>query len=535
MPVMSKPELCGAALMAASLLAGCASPPPGADIGGIGAMVDGGSVIVSGVPSSDNAAGSATPALDVPLVLDLEEALILALENNRALRVQRFTPELRREAEEMAERVFDPVVSGLVSERRVRGETRGDAPAGSGDATRGELELSVTRPPGTRLALELEADRLKRAGDDERNAARLGLTATQPLLRGAGRAANLVEVRQARVDTELSGHELRGITEALAARVETAYIDYLLSGRRVSIVEESLRVAERQIEEIRHRIAVGDLPDSELAAAEAEVALREEALINARSERESLRVRLVRLVQPELLARPRSEVIAREPQAPPDGALEQLEMHLDQAMAGRPDLNQARLLVKRGELELVRTANGLLPRMDVFARLGRTGYADSFADAFSDLGGDAYDVTVGLGFEWPVGGRVARARHRQAGLAREQAEESLRNIEDLAREDVHLAHLEVRRALRQMDATSATRRLQEEKVRAEAAKYAAGESTALIVAQAQRDLLAARVAEAESAANYRKALVDLYRLDGSLLERRGIRAPGAPEGRFQAK
>jgi len=53
-----------------------------------------------------------------------------------------------------------------------------------------------------------------------------------------------------------------------------------------------------------------------------------------------------------------------------------------------------------------------------------------------------------------------------------------------------------------------------------------GKSTSFSVAQAQRDLLASRIAEARALANYLKALIKLHRQDGSLLERRGISAAG---------
>jgi outer membrane protein TolC len=53
-----------------------------------------------------------------------------------------------------------------------------------------------------------------------------------------------------------------------------------------------------------------------------------------------------------------------------------------------------------------------------------------------------------------------------------------------------------------------------------------GRSTAFLVSQAQRDLLSSQIAEVRAVANYLKALVALYTLEGSLLERRGIEAPG---------
>jgi outer membrane protein TolC len=92
--------------------------------------------------------------------------------------------------------------------------------------------------------------------------------------------------------------------------------------------------------------------------------------------------------------------------------------------------------------------------------------------------------------------------------------------------DVRTAYIEVRRSKQQIAASSATRRLNEEKLRIETEKLRVGKSTSFLVAQAQRDLLISRIAEVQALANYIKALVNLYQQDGSLLERRGIGAPG---------
>ena len=46
------------------------------------------------------------------------------------------------------------------------------------------------------------------------------------------------------------------------------------------------------------------------------------------------------------------------------------------------------------------------------------------------------------------------------------------------------------------------------------------------MAQAQRDLLSSKITEIETITNYLKDLIELYRLEGSLIERRGIMAPG---------
>jgi outer membrane protein TolC len=92
--------------------------------------------------------------------------------------------------------------------------------------------------------------------------------------------------------------------------------------------------------------------------------------------------------------------------------------------------------------------------------------------------------------------------------------------------DVRIAHIEVDSTQQQIEASSATRRFNEEKLRTETEKLRVGKSTSFLVAQAQRDLLVSRIAEVQALANHLKALIDMYRLDGSLLERRGIAAPG---------
>ena len=197
------------------------------------------------------------------------------------------------------------------------------------------------------------------------------------------------------------------------------------------------------------------------------------------------------------------------------------------AMRMRPDLNQARLLVQRGELQVLRTRNGLLPRLDLFATFGKTGYAETFGGAWKRVGGGSYDLLVGLSMEHPLGNHEGRADHRRAVLSRRQAEHAVRNLEQLAEMDVQTAHIEVNRAREKVAAVGATRRLDEEKLRIETERFRAGQASSFQVARAQRDLVRRQIDEAEAVAEYGKALVELYRLEGSLLRHRGVEAPGA--------
>ena len=112
--------------------------------------------------------------------------------------------------------------------------------------------------------------------------------------------------------------------------------------------------------------------------------------------------------------------------------------------------------------------------------------------------------------------------HQTAVLTKQQSEEAMENLRELAEVDVRSAYIEVESAKKQIEATEATYKLQEEKLRIETEKFRFGKSTILLVAQAQRDLLESRIATTRAIVTYLKSFVDLYRLEGSLLERRGL-------------
>jgi outer membrane protein TolC len=504
---------------------------------GVGWAVDGPAVPVDTAVTmplaSDEPSSAAPTSLPAgPIKVTVKEAVWLCLENNRALAAERLTPSIVQTFEDEERALFDPVFDAEVAATRRKAERQ--ARAGSqtesftSDTLDGTLALDQYFPTGTALTLEAASEMSDSTlYDDPFYASRLGLTVTQALLRGFGPRVNLVRLRQARLDTRLSAFELRGFSEALVAEVEATYWNYALARRRIEIVEESLKVARQQRDETEELIAVGRLARAELAAVQAEVAAQEQALIEARAAKEAIRLQLLRLLNPPVDDLWQRDIELVHPPKLPEIDLDGVEAYVAVARRLQPLLNQARLQVRRGDLELVKTRNGLLPLMELFVTLGQSGYADSFGRSVDRIDdGDNYDALAGIRFSYPFFNREARARHRRAELSRDQAEKALDNLSQLVEVDVRTAYIEVERTRQQIDATSVTRRFNEEKLRTETEKLRVGKSTSFLVAQAQRDLLVSRIAEVEALVNYLKALIDLYRQDGSLLERRGISAPG---------
>jgi outer membrane protein len=391
----------------------------------------------------------------------------------------------------------------------------------------GSAGLSKFFATGTKVALE-GTTRLddSSADADPYAATRGGVSVVQSLLKGAGESVNLASLRQARLDTRSTEYQLRGFAEALAARIENTYWAYALAQRQIDIYTDSLKLAEQQLAETRARIAVGKTAELELSAAEAEVASRQTGLINARSELDKTRIRFQNLLNPNGANAYLRDIALLDPLAMPRDPLDDVSNHVAVAMRMRPDLNETRLAIQRGDLEVVKTRNGLLPRLDLFVRLGSSGYADSFQPSARRVNGDFTDASAGLEFAYALGNNSAKAQHQRAALSREQDSEILANMQQLAEMDVRSAYVEIVRAREEAEATAVLVKRREETARSETEKFRVGKSTSLSVAQTQRDLLASQIQQAEAIVNCLQSFSDLYLSEGSLLERRGIEAPG---------
>jgi outer membrane protein len=461
-----------------------------------------------------------------PIELSVEQATMLALRNNRDLKVQQLTPVITGTFEQIERSKFDPELFAeadyFKEKAKETSRSSGEQFSVSADEAGGIAGLRQLLPTGTTVEASISQDRTISNRAPEQQTARLGLSVTQALLRGFGPAVNLTSVRLAEIDTLASINELQGFAEALLADTEIAYWNYVLAKKEIAIFEESLEIARKQRQEVEERIEVGVLPEIEVAAARAEEASRVQALINARSQLEDSRLRLLRLISPDNGSHLDLMILTTsEPDILPE-PITDLADRLQLAEQFRPDLNEARLRLQQNRLETIVTRNGLLPQLDLFIALGKTGYADSFSQSFQELNQDTYDFTAGVRLSYFLGNREAQARNLAAYATQQQSSEAVANLRQLVRFEVRIAVNEVERTRQLIGASRETRIYQEQSLEAEKERFDVGASTALQVAQAQRDLLRTQIAEVEAIVNYRIARVVLYLAEGSLLAYRGI-------------
>lgn len=463
--------------------------------------------------------------------LTVEQAIAFAMTNNRDLQVEQVNPALASTLEDIERGVYDPELFGelefLKEESSEVNEFTGTRSTGKENDRNTLIGLRQKLPTGTILEASVGQEKSDLSNDPKEHRTRAGLTITQSLLRGLGPTVNLVTLRQTELNTAISNYELRGFTETLLAETETSYWDYVLAGQKIDIFERSLAVALQQLDEIQQRIEVGTLPRIQGAAAKTEVSRREQALIDVRSTLEERRLRLLRLINPGSKVQFDLQVRAISTAEMNPTPITDLHDRLQLAEQSRPDLDEARLRLKQHRLQTIMTQNGLLPRLDLFINLGKTGYADSFSNSFKDLDENNHDFSAGIKLSHYLNNRQAKAQDLAAHLSHRQAKEAVENLKDLIELDVRLAVNEFERTRKLITASRATRLLQDETLAAEKERFDVGVSTALLVAQAQRDLLQSAIFEAEAIINCRKALIQLYLAEGSLLDRRGVKIAGS--------
>ncbi len=464
-----------------------------------------------------------------PLNITVSDAIFMALENNRSLLVERINPSIQETFEDEERAVFDPILNAtgsvLQNDSRLLNSSGRYEDHSASSVFQGSVSLKEFFPSGTFVEVGTVT---KKTNSDQYNepyaTTRLGLTVTQSLLQGKGTHVNTARLRQSRLETDITRYELRGFSESLLAQVEYTYWDYALSLRQMEIVEESLKLARQQISETEEMIKVGKMAEAELAALEAEAAAQQQGLIDAGSTLESNRLRLIRLINPPGNNPWEREITLVHPPTLPEIRYDDIGVHVALSMKMRPEINQAKLDIQKNDIEIVRTRNGLLPRMDLFITLGKSGYADSFSGSVGDIKEESYDMMMGLNFEYPIFNRKGSAQQRRAVLNRDKAKAALDNLEQIIELDVRSAYIDLHRTKEQISASTATRKFQEENLRTETEKFRVGRSTNLLVAQVQRDLLQSRINEVSSIVNYLKAIVYFYRMEGTLLEHRDITA-----------
>jgi outer membrane protein len=373
----------------------------------------------------------------------------------------------------------------------------------------------------------------------------------QPLLKGFGYRSNAIFIRQAKTNRKVADSVFRQQVITTVSQVLTLYWDLVYYRDNVRVAERSLALAEKTLSDNKRQVEIGTLAPIEVVRAESEVATRQQELIVAqtslRQQQNLLKTALAKQVDDQLAA---AEIEPTNPLPVPKAEdIPPLDEALKVAAQNRPELEQADLNLQNQELVVKSNRNGLLPQFDIFASYSGSGLSgnrlirDNTGQVIDvdpngalqaltqTMQGQFPDYSVGFSFQVPIRNRSAQADAARALLERRQLRAQLQRTKNQVAQEVRNAEIALIQAKAQIEAAQKAVVLAQQTLDAEQKKFQLGESTVFMVIQAQRDLVAAEVAEVQARSTYAKALTQFSQSTGTTLEKHNIQFSDALEGK----
>jgi len=207
----------------------------------------------------------------------------------------------------------------------------------------------------------------------------LGLTITQPLLRGFGIDLNRRYIRIAKNGQKVADLVFRQQVIDTIAGILRLYTDLVSLNEDVKVKRESLRLAQRLYDDNKDKVDQGSLAPIEVTRAQAQVAASQQALISA----EGLVRQQELIVITALTRRGLANAAIRDTRIVPTDSVTipdketatAIEDLVAEALKNRPDLAQAGIQVENSQISLKGSLNALRPAIDLVGIMQNGGLA----------------------------------------------------------------------------------------------------------------------------------------------------------------
>jgi outer membrane protein len=366
----------------------------------------------------------------------------------------------------------------------------------------------------------------------------LGVTVTQPLLRGFGSELNRRFIHIAKNSEKISDYVFAQQAIVTVSGLIRLYDDLVSLNADLKVKQETLATAQRLLEDNKNKVDQGTLAPIEATRAEAQVASARQDLINSEGY-----VRQQELIMKTVLSRNwGDDPIVHDARIIPTDtlALEPLPTQspaeiVTQALQNRPEYQAAKLQLTNTQISLKGTKNELLPEVDLVGSYMAGGIAGGYntssmaGTAYPGVGGNYGTVlgqifqgtyptySVGVNVTLPVRNRIAQSDVARDELQVRQTQVRLKQLENQIRAEVEDALIALQRTRGAYEAATETSKLQVQSLEIEQEKFDVGLSTNFLVIQYQSYVAQARSTEVAALDAYAKAKVQYERTIGSTL------------------
>jgi len=447
--------------------------------------------------------------------LPLEVAIRTALQKNQDIKVEAYAPEIARANVLTALGQFDPALTFDRSYSVVDTPLVPGSPLTSQVKTDDySLALQGTLPTGLTYSIGGTAENQRGTANSFTNqfATFGGINLTQPLLRGFGWGANLVNVRVAKANRAISNWDYRQTLIDTVTDVVIAYSNLVLAHHQLDIALHSRELAQTLLRGNLQELKIGNLPLSDVTAARAQVAAREESILLAENAVRSADNQLRQLMG-ETSFPPDRPLLAVASPSIPDVTID-LEKDIRDSFSKRPDYQAARLGITINRAKFAAARNLLLPQVNLVAGYGYDGLDANFAASRRMVGSrDFPSSSIGVAVSLPITNAQGRGQARAARFTLEQSEANLALLEANIALDVTNAAAQIETTRKRVLVDRAAVALANKALDDEVKKFRDGISNTLLVVQSQGNLIGVEInvanalaAEEQAVAIYDRAL-----------------------------
>lgn len=484
---------------------------------------------------------------DGKLRLRLQDAVLLALENNSSIRIEETQVEAQKFSLLGAYRLFDPLVQSSVNINRYSFSGYSQL-QGVGTASNAALntlsqtfQASYTQTfvTGTNILASLSTNKTSTNSSfyflNPYFNSGINLQFTQPLLRNAGRFANTAPLIIARRALKQSRASFAAQVNDSILQVITQYWTVVQARGNFDVQRRSLELAEASYQHDKRALELGALPPLDIYRSQSEVAARRLQSIQGeyalKQAQEAFRLTIGADQDPAFASLDLD--LTEKPE--PEGDVELIDPAevLNKALQGRPEIAAANYAIANDETSIRLAHNGLKPDLSL------TGFYQS-----NGIGGNQYDLNTGqliatgglgssysqlFGFGFPgYGGALTlnlplRNRGAKAALGtalvsrRHDLYTSQMTREDIVRQVSDSVH-QLEEAKLTLAAGKTSFELAQKSLAADQRKYELGAETNFFVLDSQTRLAQSQLDLLQTQINYQIARATVDHATGSLLE-----------------
>jgi outer membrane protein len=477
--------------------------------------------------------------VDGKIRLSLHDAIVLALDNNSAIRVQESSVETAKFSLLRTFQPFDPKLQAVLNVNRSSypgfSQIQG---AGTFNDLSQAAQVNYTQTLQTGTAFQIGVNSFRDSNNSAFNflnpnyQSALNVQITQPLLRNRWRFANTAPVVIARANLQQSRATFQAQVNLALLQAITRYWDLVRTHNNLDVARKSQDAADATYQHDKRALELGALPPLDIYRSESEVASRRLQVIQAeyavKQAEENLRLTIGANQDPYVEALDIEATETPEPQG--ELVIVDTATALQQALDQRPELVAWQRALAADETSIRLAHDQLLPDLELQAFyqgrgvggnsnfggvVTRDGLGTSFNQVF-DFGFPGYSATLTLNL--PIRNRAAEADLGSALVSRHRDLYSAQQAREQIKQEVANSVHQLEQAKLSIAGGKSALDLAQKMLVAEQRKAQLGAENVFFVLDAQTRVANAEATLLQAEVDYQTAVASLHNATGSLLQ-----------------